>query len=110
MAVDLEWNDLCQATGAFTPAEMAAGCPVMVTLAQFAAMQRPCKRGDKTGRHSQRVLMDAMQAACTAGELEHTTETKQAQPHKARYVVVKEDDGDAFASNGFPALRFARQW
>lgn len=109
MAVDLEWNDLCQETGAFTPAEMAAGCPVMVTLAQFAAMQRPCKRGDKTGHHSQRVLMDAMQAACTAGELDHTTEIKEVKPQQVRRVVNTYRDDTPGA--GFWAARgFTRQW
>ena len=109
MAVDLEWNDLCQATGAFTPAEMAAGCPVMVTLAQFAAMQRPCKRGDKTGRHSQRVLMDAMQAACTAGELDHTTETKEVRPPQVMRVVNTRME--KMPASGFWAARgFTRQW
>jgi hypothetical protein len=109
MAVELEWNDLCQATGAFTPAEMAAGCPVMVTLEQFAAMQRPCKRGDKTGHYSRRVLLDAMQAACTAGELDHTTETKEVKPQQVRRVVNAYMDDKPGA--GFWAARgFTRQW
>lgn len=109
MAVDLQWHDACQATRAFTSAESAAGWPDTMTLSQLVAMQRPCERDDKSGRHVQRALAEALQAACTAGELEHTTETKEVRlPQVMRVVNTRMEE---MSGSGFWAARgFTRQW
>ena len=109
MAVDLQWHDACHSTRAFTPAESAAGWPDTMTLSQLVAMQRPCEHGDKSGRHAQRALADALRAACTAGELEHTTATKEVRsPQVMRVVNTRMEEMPAA---GFWAARgFTRQW
>lgn len=109
MAVDLQWHDACHATRAFTSAENAAGWPDAMTLAQLAAIQRPYERGDKAGLAAQRALHAALQAACTAGELEHTTETKEVRPPKVMRVVSTRME--EMPASGFWAARgFTRQW
>ena len=109
MAVDLQWHDACHATRAFTSAENAAGWPDAMTLAQLAAIQWPYERGDKAGLAAQRALHAALQAACTAGELDHTTETKEVRPQQVRRVVNTYMDDTPGA--GFWAARgFTRQW
>ena len=109
MAVDLQWHDACHATRAFTSAEQAAGWPDAMTLAQLVAMQRPCEYGDKAGRHAKRALWAALDAACTAGELEHITETKKVQPQQVRQIVNTNpevvDPYKPWAIRGF-----TRQW
>jgi len=109
VAVDLQWHDACHATRAFTSAENAAGWPDAMTLAQLVAMQRPCKRDDKAGRHVQRALAEALQAACTARELEHTTETKEVKPRRVLRVVSTFVDDTP--NSGFWAARgFTRSY
>ena len=109
MAVDLQWHDACHATRAFTPAERAAGWPDTMTLAQLVAMQRPCEYGDKAGRVSQRALAAALEAACKAGELEHSTETKEVPPPQVLRVVNLCMD-DMPAPGSWAARGFNRRW
>lgn len=106
MAVDLQWHDAFHATKAFNRAEKASGWPDAMTLEQLAAIQRPHERGDKA---AQVALHAALQAACIAGELEHTTETKEVRPPKVMRVVNTRME--EVPVSGFWAARgFTRQW
>ncbi len=78
-AIDLAWHDACSASRAFTAEEKAAGWPDSMTPQQLACLQRPFVLGDKQGRAANRALAGALQAACTAGELAHTVETRREE-------------------------------
>jgi len=108
MAVDLQLYEAFYGTKAFYGARIEDGWPDTMPLGGLVELQIP--RGPKeelNARH--RALLGALDAACTAGELEHTTETKEVRPPQVMRVVNTRME--EMPASGFWAARgFTRQW
>ena len=102
--VDLQWHDACSVSRAFNAEQKAAGWPESMTPAQLAALQRPYVCGDADGRRAQWALRGALLAACQAGDLEHTTDTRQEA------IEANVFDPTPLGSDTWRERGFQREW
>lgn len=109
MAVDLGWHDACSAAGVFTKEQEAAGWPADMTPDELAALQRPHARGDAAGRKAKWALGAALKAACKAGEIACTTETKPVQRNANIFEPIPIGAGD-FGNSEWKSRAFRREW
>jgi hypothetical protein len=86
MAVDLQLYEAFYGTKAFYGARIDDGWPDTMTLGGLVELQIPRERKEPlNAKH--KALFGALDAACNAGELEHTTVTREVRPRPVRRVV-----------------------
>lgn len=100
MVVDLKWRDaMAVAGGAFTAEERQSGWPLCMTPAQLGRLQRPWVKGDATAQNRHKSLVQAIQAACKAGDLAHELREVTLQKCETRpaNVIRRTWEGRVFA-------------
>jgi len=91
MSANLAWFEAMAIVGrVFTADEQKAGWPPALKPAQIGQLQRPCARTDETGWRFAVALVNAINAACTAGEIEHSTATEHIRKELRRALLMGE--------------------
>lgn len=107
MAVDLQLYEAFYGTKAFYGARIDDGWPDTMTLGGLVELQIPRERKETlNARH--KALFGALDAACTAGELDHITETKEVRRPEVRRIVNTRME-EMTASGFWAARAFTRQ-
>jgi len=91
MSANLAWFEAMAIVGrVFTAGEQKAGWPPALKPAQIGRLQRPCASTDETGWRFAVALVNAIDAACTAGEIEHSTATEHIRKELLRTWLMGE--------------------